>query len=215
MDKLRLKFKKTGRAVYISHLDLMRTMQRVFSRAGVDLKYSEGFNPHARISILLPLTVGTHSECEYMDFALASDHDLAALPASLNAYMPEGIEALEAYEAPEKGANLRWLRVTGRMTGGHDAAFYSAFFARDEILVTKRGKKGRKRVDRVDNIAPAIGRADFTDGTDGTVYADLVIHAQDPALSPDTMMAALGGDAPAYYVFTRREAFREDMTPFR
>ena len=44
MDKLRLRFEKTGRAVYISHLDLMATMQRAFSRAGLELKYSEGFN---------------------------------------------------------------------------------------------------------------------------------------------------------------------------
>jgi len=94
VDKLRLKFSKTGRAVYISHLDLMRTLQRVFSRAGVRLKYSEGFNPHAKISIVLPLTVGTRSECEYMDFALAEDYDLDTLPARLNPYMPEGIEAL-------------------------------------------------------------------------------------------------------------------------
>ena len=210
MDKLRLKFRKTGRAVYISHLDLMRTMQRVFSRAGVPLKYSEGYNPHAKISIILPLTVGTRSECEYMDFALAEDRDLTALPAALNPYMPEGIEAIEAYEAPMKGAELRWLRVTGRMTGGRDAAFYTAFFSRPEILVTRRSKKG----ERVDNIAEMIGRAEFTDSAEG-VLADLVIHAQEPTLNPDVMMAALGDDAPAYYVFTRQEAFREDMTPFR
>ena len=83
MDKLRLRFEKTGRAVYISHLDLMHTMQRVFSRAGFELKYSEGFNPHPQISIALPLSVGTASECEIMDFRLREDVDLAALPASL------------------------------------------------------------------------------------------------------------------------------------
>lgn len=210
MDKLRLKFSKTGRAVYISHLDLMRTMQRVFSRAGVGLKYSEGFNPHAKISIILPLTVGTHSECEYMDFALAEDWDLEKLPELLNPFMPEGIEALEAYEAPGKGAELRWLHITGRMTGGRDAAFYNEFFAREEILVTRRSKKG----ERVDNIAPMIGRAAFAD-TDEGVRADLLLHAQEPTLNPDVMMAALGGDAPEYYVFTRRAAFKEDMTPFR
>ena len=210
MDKLRLKFSKTGRAVYISHLDLMRTMQRVFSRAGVGLKYSEGFNPHAKISIILPLTVGTRSVCEYMDFSLVSDWDLKTLPERLNPYMPEGIEALEAYEAPGKGSELRWLRITGRMTGGRDAAFYRAFFARPEILVTRRSKKG----ERVDNIAQMIGRAEFTDEEDG-VHADLILHAQEPTLNPDVMMASLGEDAPEYYVFTRREAFREDMTPFR
>lgn len=210
MDKLRLKFEKTGRAVYISHLDLMRTMQRVFSRAGVGLKYSEGFNPHARISIILPLTVGTHSVCEYMDFALEEDHDLLTLPERLNPYMPEGIRALEAYEAPCKGIELRWLHLTGRMVGGRDAAFYTEFFKQEEILVTRRSKKG----ERVDNIAPMIGRAEFTD-TDEGVLADLLIHAQEPSLNPDVMMAALGENAPEYYVFTRRDAFREDGTPFR
>lgn len=210
MDKLRLKFSKTGRAVYISHLDLMRTMQRVFSRAGVSLKYSEGFNPHAKISIILPLTVGTHSLCEYMDFALVGDWDLASLPERINPYMPEGICALEAYEAPCKGSELRWLRVTGRMTGGRDAAFYNEFFAREEILVTRRGKKGP----RVDNIAPAICKALFRDTVTG-VEADLLIHAQEPSLSADVMMQALGEDKPEYFVFTRVEAFKEDMTPFR
>jgi len=210
VDKLRLKFSKTGRAVYISHLDLMRTMQRVFSRAGVALKYSEGFNPHAKISIILPLTVGTRSLCEYMDFALVGDWDLETLPERLNPYMPEGIEALEAYEAPGKGALLRWLHIGGRMTGGHDAAFYNEFFSRPEILVTRRSKKG----ERTDNIAPMIGRAKFTDSENG-VMADLVIHAQEPTLNPDVMMAALGEDAPDYFVFTRLEAFCEDMTPFR
>ena len=210
MDKLRLKFSKTGRAVYISHLDLMRTMQRVFSRAGVALKYSEGFNPHAKISIVLPLTVGTRSFCEYMDFALAGDYDLKTLPERLNPYMPEGIEALEAYEAPGKGALLRWLHIAGRMTGGHDAAFYNAFFSRSEILVTRRSKRG----ERTDDIAPMIKRAVFTDSDTG-ILADLIIHAQEPTLSPDVMMQALGQDAPEYYIFTRMEAFNEDMTPFR
>ncbi len=210
MDKLRLKFSKTGRAVYISHLDLMRTMQRVFSRAGVDLKYSEGFNPHAKISIILPLTVGTWSLCEYMDFSLVSDWDLDKLPAVLNPYMPEGIEALEAYEAPGKGAELRWLHITGRLTGGRGAAFYNSFFSRPEIWVKKRSKKG----ERTDNIVPAIGRAVFTDEPGG-VAADLILHAQEPTLNPDTMMMSLGEDAPEYWVFTRVEAFREDMTPFR
>ena len=210
MDKLRLKFSKTGRAVYISHLDLMRTMQRVFSRAGVGLKYSEGFNPHAKISIILPLPVGMHSQCEYLDFALAGDCDLETLPARLNPFMPEGIEALEAYEAPEKGAALCWLAIEGRLVDGRDAAFYRDFFAQSSILVNHRSKRG----ERVDDIAPSIQKAEFTDAPDG-VHARVVVHAQNPTLSPDTMMAALCENAPKYYTFTRMEAFREDMTPFR
>ena len=87
-EKLRLRFSKTGRAIYLSHLDLMRTMQRAFLRAGYQLKYSEGFNPHPLISILLPLSVGTASICELMDFRLRGEPDaklLQSLPASLHA----------------------------------------------------------------------------------------------------------------------------------
>ncbi len=210
MDKLRLKFSKTGRAVYLSHLDLMRTMQRVFSRAGVPLKYSEGFNPHAKISIILPLSVGTASLCEYMDFALTEDRDLAALPEALNAYMPEGIEALEAYEPPCKGAELRWLLVEGVMKGGRDAAFYTEFFARDTIPVTRKAKRGM----RTDDIAPAIQAVQFSD-MEGGVAVKAILHAQDPTVSPELMMTALGEDAPAYWRFTRLEAFQEDLAPFR
>ena len=114
MDKLRLRFSKEGRAVYISHLDLMRTMQRAFMRAGFRLKYSEGFNPHPVMSILLPLSVGCASGCELMDFSLTNDEDLAALPARLNGAMPEGITALEAYEGGRKVRELKWLRLSGR-----------------------------------------------------------------------------------------------------
>ena len=210
MDKLRLKFAKTGRAVYISHLDLMRTMQRVFSRAGVPLKYSEGFNPHAKISIILPLTVGTASQCEYMDFALTDDWDLGSLPEALNPYMPEGIRALEAYQAPCKGAELRWLRLAGVLKGGRDAAFYTDFFAQSSIMVQHRAKRGV----RTDDIAPSIKLARFTDASGG-VEAELILHAQEPTVSPELMMAALGDDAPAWFRFTRLEAYKEDMTPFR
>ena len=113
MTKFRLRFSKTGRAVYISHLDLMRTIQRAFLRAGYPLKYSEGFNPHAIISILLPLSVGTASKCELMDFTLAADTDMSSLPEILTQAMPEGITALEAYLVERKGKELKWLEVEG------------------------------------------------------------------------------------------------------
>ena len=111
MDKLRLRFQKAGKAVYISHLDLMRVVQRIFLRAGTPIKYSEGFNPHALISICLPLSVGMASECELMDFRVTREVELAALPETLNAVSPEGVRFLAAYEPERKAALIKWLRV--------------------------------------------------------------------------------------------------------
>ena len=50
MAKLRLLFTKEAQASYISHLDTMRTFQRVFPRAELHLKHSNGFHPHPIIS---------------------------------------------------------------------------------------------------------------------------------------------------------------------
>ena len=67
MAKLRLRFAKEGRAVYISHLDLLRTFQRVFLRQGIVLRHSQGFHPHPILSFALPLSVGQESVCELLD----------------------------------------------------------------------------------------------------------------------------------------------------
>lgn len=54
MAKHRIAFSKEGKARYISHLDLMRTMQRAFLRAGIRIQHTEGFHPHPYISMPLP-----------------------------------------------------------------------------------------------------------------------------------------------------------------
>ena len=71
----RLLFSKTGRAKYISHLDLMRMFQRAFARAKIPIKHTEGFHPHPFVSIALPLSVGYSSECEILEFGLLEGTD--------------------------------------------------------------------------------------------------------------------------------------------
>ena len=66
----RLLFEKTGRAVWISHLDLMRLFQRAFKRSELPLTHTQGFNPRPSVSIALPLSVGVESYCELLVFDL-------------------------------------------------------------------------------------------------------------------------------------------------
>ena len=219
MDKLRLRFEKTGRAVYISHLDLMHTMQRAFSRAGYALKYSEGFNPHPQISIALPLSVGTGSLCEIMDFKLNGEADLAALPEKLTAVMPEGIRVTECYEAQQKAAALKYLEIEGRFE--YDDRPLDAmkkalgeFFAQDSIVITKKTKRGMGESD----IRPAIHEISFAEERD-CVKLHAVISAQEPTLNPALLPDALRQLAPElepdFASFTRLEVFLENMEVFR
>lgn len=218
-EKLRLRFAKKGRAVYISHLDLMRTMQRAFLRAGYSLKYSEGFNPHPVISILLPLGVGVSSECELMDFQLTEDADLSAVPERLTAAMPEGIVALEVREAEGKVKDLKWLRISGKLE--YDARDpetmrdgLQTFFAREQIVITKKTKRGVGEAD----IAPAIREIGFTAG-ERCVRLSAVISAQEPTLNPEHLVSALRQLAPElapdFAEFTRLEVYDGKMKVFR
>ncbi|MDR3729737.1 MAG: TIGR03936 family radical SAM-associated protein, partial [Oscillospiraceae bacterium] len=70
MSKLRLLFSKEAQASYISHLDLMRTFQRVFPRTGLEISHSNGFHPHPILSVVLPLPVGQSSVCELLDLTV-------------------------------------------------------------------------------------------------------------------------------------------------
>ena len=218
--RLRLRFVKTGRAVYISHLDLMRTMQRAFLRADCPLKYSEGFNPHPVMSILLPLGVGCASECELMDFALTEPLEAHRLPERLNAVLPEGLRALECYAGGRKVTELKWLSLTGEMeydrgTGDALAEDLAAFFARDCLPVPKKSKKGMTETD----IAPAIRSVSFRRGGNGSMSLSAVLSAQEPTLNPELLLTALRLHAPDlapdYCAFTRRETLDREGKLFR
>lgn len=219
MDKLRLRFAKTGRAVYISHLDLMHTMQRAFSRAGYALKYSEGFNPHPQISIALPLSVGAASRCELMDFKLREEVDLAQLPNRLTSVMPEGIEILEAYEPERKTAALKWLQVEGVFEyDERDPAMMAealrTFYEQESIVITKKTKRGMGETD----IRPGIRSIAFQADGDCVCVA-AVVSAQEPTINPELLAEALRQKAPElapdFAKFTRIETYDADMRVFR
>ncbi|MBP3936925.1 MAG: DUF2344 domain-containing protein [Clostridia bacterium] len=138
---VRLVFSKTGRARYISHLDLNRTMTRVLRRAGIPLWYTKGFNRHPYITFAAPLSLGSESLCERMDFRLTDDSlTMEEIVDRINASMPEGLRALKAAEAIHKVCLLGFAAY--RMQLSCTAEELSAFLAQETIAVEKKAKKG-------------------------------------------------------------------------
>ena len=220
-EKLRMRFSKSGRAIWLSHLDLMRTMQRAFLRAGYPLKYSEGFNPHAQISILLPLSVGISSECELMDFQLREDVNISEIPDQLTAVMPEGIVVHEVYPSETKAKYLKWLEVSARLEYDDRelqtmADGLAAFYRSPEIVITRKTKRGEGEMD----IVPAIRELNIALNEDSQfITLNAVISAQEPTLNPDHIIAALRQRAPElapdFAAFTRRQVYYENGEVFR
>ena len=146
----RVLFEKTGTAVWMSHLDLMRLMQRAFRRAGVLLHHSQGYTPHAYVSMLLPLSVGMESHCEIMEYEI--DTEEAITPEMLNQVLPAGVHVLAVYESSRKGKELVWMRV--RLTMEYDCGVPSgaaeritALLTGPTLVVEKRTKRGMEETD--------------------------------------------------------------------
>ena len=162
MPKHRLAFSKADTAKFISHLDLMRTFQRSFLRAGIAIKHTEGFNPHAFVSIPLPLSVGFSSGCEVLECQVL-DTPLDQVPAKMNAALPAGITVQRCYEAVRPVKELCYVNyiVTLEYEAGAPFGAESAIrdlLARDCLVMTKRSKKAKSGFTEVDLI-PLIARA--------------------------------------------------------
>ena len=100
MQRLRIRFCRGEEVKFISHLDLMRLWQRVLNRAGVPLAYSEGFNPHPRMSLAAPLALGVTSEAELMDIVLAKWASPHSFTTAVSTQLPPGIEIRQVYNIP-------------------------------------------------------------------------------------------------------------------
>lgn len=189
----RLLFSKTGRARYISHLDLMRTFQRAFQRADLSIKHTEGFNPHPFISILLPLSLGFSSQCEILEFQLLGETPHEEVPARLNAVLPEGITVERCYEGGRKARDLVFVQYQLIMEydNGIPSEAVSAWqemLGRESLLVTKKSKKSKTGETIVD-ISALVKSFDITE-SEGKVVLNTVISAQNPGLNPQLIVTA-------------------------
>ena len=192
MSKLRLLFIKEAQASYISHLDLMRTFQRVFPRTGLEIKHSQGFHPHPILSIVLPLSVGQSSECELLDFEVTQDCDGSGIAEKLNEGMPSGIRVLDCYEAVRPIKELAYLEadVTMEYDNGVSAEAMEKLkelFGREELIIQKKTK--RKELADVD-MAPMLNRVELS-AQENVITAHVVVQAQNPGLNPQLLEKAI------------------------
>ena len=216
----RLAFSKADTAKFISHLDLMRTFQRAFLRAGIPIKHTEGFNPHAFVSIPLPLSVGFSSSCEVLECQVL-DTPLEEVPRRMNAALPAGITVQRCYEAVRPVKDLCYVNyiVTMEYEAGAPFGAESAIrnlLGRESLVMEKRSKKAKSGKVEVDLI-PLIARAAVEERRD-TIALDLVLKAQNPGLNPELVMAAIRAycpdAAPDYVVFHRRAVLDGQFQPW-
>ena len=113
---IRIKFSKKGNLMYISHLDLSKTMQRILVRANIDIWYSEGFNPQPRVVFAVPLPVGVESDCEFLDIKINSPMELGEIKNRIERNFPDEMKVLDVYVPDVKFKSIAFIDYTIKIT---------------------------------------------------------------------------------------------------
>lgn len=167
---LRLAFNKRSYLKYIGHLDLMRLFQRTINKASIDIKYSQGFNPHPKLSIASPLSLGIESEEEYMDIELNTEIPVEEFIDRMNKALPTGIEILRGKYIDTKNpvaSIIAWafyeisFKSESLLSEEEVSSMIHDYTSRENIFILRKKKKKRRKVETEVDIKDLIGNVNL------------------------------------------------------
>ena len=197
MNRYVFRFTKYGAMRFISHLDLQRLFRRMFKRIKVELSYSQGYNPHPKMNIAQPLSLGFESESEYLEIETEKRYDINDVLEKGNEALPQGIALTAGLEAVCSPKNLSsiveyaeyaiFLPTNGQSVPTERLALFNS---QKSIIVNKRDKKSKKMVER--DVKHLVNQLRWTE-VDGK---GLMIHAvlraaTNEALNPMLLVESL------------------------
>ena len=135
MCKIICKYSKTGYLKYISHLDVLRFIQRSVKRAGIKAKYSEGFNPHMKTSFGYPLSLGIESIGEYFELEVDEKIEPKLFTEKMNTVMPKEMQIIKVEYSEDRDSLMKrcaYARYLINIESDIDVNMLNEYF--DEML---------------------------------------------------------------------------------
>ncbi|MGC8879943.1 MAG: TIGR03936 family radical SAM-associated protein [Anaerolineae bacterium] len=196
-QRWRITFAKEKPLRYISHLDLHRTWERVFRRAGIRVVYSQGFNPQPRIQLASALPVGYVGSAEVMDVILEEAIEAEELVSRLQAVAPVGLRVLAAHpvplQAPALQAQLRQaeycVQISTSLPCEEIARRIADFLSTPHFIQERTRRRRRETID----LRPLVDDLRLERCADGE--AELWMRLSQSAqrsVRPETVLEALG-----------------------
>ena len=216
MKNVRVWFRKTGSAKYISHLDLTRCMARALKLSRLPVWYTEGFNPHIYMTFSMPLSLGVTGERECMDIRLTEDRDLAQAAQRLRECLPKDIAVLEITE-PEDGFDaVAFAEYELRMEAEDPqrlAEQIQELLGQERVTVLKHSKKGDKEFD----IKPHFCLLSQQVEQGALVFCLRATCSQEGSVNPSLLLEALKTylDVEPYVEITRKRLVKKDFSDIR
>ncbi len=212
MQQIICRFAKGEEVKYISHLDLMRALERGMRRARLPLAYSEGFNPRPRVSYASALSVGHTSEAELLAFALTQPMDPSEARKALNANLAQGLQILQAWARPphKPKASLGDIdtaeyavRVEGPLQGLDLRARAAAVMAQPELRIARVRDKATKELD----LRPLVGEIAVVEANADRAELHLRLRTGSAGgAKPEEVLAALGVQGRQFRIAVHRAA---------
>lgn len=206
-----VKYEKTQAAVYVSHLDTQRAIQRTLRRANLPIKYTMGFHPHPVLTFAQPLSVGVSSQGEYFEFDMLEYMDPIKLRAVIAAHMPKGFLCLDCGyirdEFPSLMAMVKraeWEIYLDYVPYEKGMQALEELMARDYAEIEKTTKKGTRIVD----VRPGIFDASCSEKNKGTKYFVTLATGSSGNIAPRDFLKAMGLDH-RYALYHRVDIFYE------
>lgn len=202
--KYRIKLTKTGILRYFSHLDWQNTFFKSLARSGLNVAFSQGFNPSMKVSLGVALPLFIESECELVDIEIYDVIETSQLQLKLEKVLPEGCKIV-SIEKLDKGAKaidntVQWAEYKIKLFDDTLHNFESLMYnmnkvlSSDEILLTKKNKKG---ILKTTNIKPSIKSYRFeSENEDKCLFIILKTGqgGETPALRADDLMKIIAPD---------------------
>lgn len=198
MSTLRIQYVKKDRLKFLSHLEMVRFMERTFRRMELPLKFSQGFNPHPKISFAAPLSVGVSSEAEIVEVELTESIDVDAFLEKHKETVPSALEFVRAKEVVPKGklmacvesseylVEVRFEELAKAPEQRNEKEAFKAFLNKEEIIIQKKNKKGKMREI---NIRPWVYDAmNVLSESDRSIYRLTVATGSNGNLKPELLV---------------------------
>ena len=193
MHRYLMSFYKKGNMRFISHLDLQRLFKRCIKRAGINVAYSNGFNPHEKINIVHPLPLGFETDCDYFEIDTENAYPEQQLADSMNLALPEGIRFTFCREIPYSSRNSSSVTENSLYEAflpSSQNLNIDGFIIQDRVVILKKDKKTKQLVEKdVKDWIVSISLLEETE--EGSRLSLLLRSAPNETLNPVNLLESL------------------------
>lgn len=184
MKDVRLIFEKRGALRFISHLDMNRFFTRLIRKTGLDIWYTEGFNPHPYITFALPLSLGFESLYEIVDFRVNDDSlSFEVIEEAFKRVVPPEIKVIKAVAPLLKTGKIAFTKYSLIFENDGIASSFLSFLNSPSIVISKKTKRGEiKVIDVADKIKSVVAVGDNA--------VELVLPAGNDNINPSSLVSA-------------------------